>query len=244
MTSRPLMPRHVALVPAAGTGSRMDAQLPKQYLPLAGRPVLWHTLRALTAVLRIDHIWVVLSAGDQWFDRHDWSAFGARLTTLRCGGPSRAATVLAGLRSMQAHVAGSDWVLVHDAARPCLTADLVERLIETVGEDDAGGILALPIADTVKRADGEERIVETVPRAGLWAAQTPQMFRHAMLLEALSNATLDQVTDEASAMEATGVQPRLVVGDVRNMKITLPADLVLAEAILAGRQSRTGRQDG
>lgn len=226
------MQHHHALVPAAGVGSRMGGQSPKQYLPLAGRTLLWHTLSALAAAPRITSVWVVIGADDAWFDRHDWSAFADKLTTLRCGGPSRAASVLNGLRAMQAQVAAQDWVLVHDAARPCLTVAMVERLIEAVGDDDAGGILAVPIADTIKRAGADQRIVGTVSRDGLWAAQTPQMFRHAALRDALTAADLDRVTDEASAMEATGVRPRLVMSSARNIKVTVPDDLSLAECYL------------
>ncbi len=211
----------------------MGAELPKQYLTLAGRPVLWHTLRALAGVPRIAHLWVVLGERDAWYDRNDWSAFEGRVTALRCGGPSRAASVLAGLQSMRGDVDARDWVLVHDAARPCVTRAMVDRLIDEVGEDDAGGILAIPVVDTIKRGAGDGRIVETLPRIGLWAAQTPQMFRHGMLCAALSNALLDAVTDEASAMEASGRQPRLVLGAADNLKVTLPSDLALAERMLA-----------
>src|SRR5581483_2154756 len=214
--------RYVALVPAAGVGSRMRAAIPKQYLPLAGQTVLWHALRALSSTPRIEHVWLVLGEQDAFFDRYDSTAFAGRLTPLRCGGPSRAASVLAGLQAMRSQVDARDWVLVHDAARPCVTVELIDRLIDEVGEDDAGGILAVPLADTLKRADEDGRIVETVPREGLWAAQTPQMFRHGMLLEALSNTKLDPITDEASAMEPRGVKPKLVMGSPRNVKITMP----------------------
>jgi len=224
------MSTHLALVPAAGSGSRMGAEVPKQYLPLAGRTVLWHTLRALASVPRLQHVFVVLSERDERFGTFDWRDFDGRVTALRCGGPSRAASVLAGLRGMP--VGARDWVLVHDAARPCVTRELIDRLIDEVGEDDAGGILALPVADTLKRVDAGGRIVETVPRAGLWAAQTPQMFRHAMLRAALENAALDEITDEASAMERSGVRPRAVPGSAANLKVTLPSDLALAERML------------
>lgn len=228
--TRAFMSSHFALVPAAGSGSRMDADLPKQYLPLAGWPLLWHTLRALASVPRLAHVWVVLSERDEWFAKHDWRAFDGRVTPLRCGGPSRAASVLAGLRAMDAEA--RDWVLVHDAARPCVTRALIDRLIDEVGDDDAGGLLALPVADTLKRAADDGRIARTVPRAGLWAAQTPQMFRHAMLRAALEDAPLDQVTDEAGAMERAGLRPRLVPGSAANLKVTLASDLVLAGRLL------------
>lgn len=232
------MPRHHALVPAAGVGSRMGGQTPKQYLPLAGRTVIWHTIAALAATPRIASVWVVIGADDAWFDRQDWSAFAAKLTALRCGGPSRAASVLGGLNAMFPHVAADDWVLVHDAARPCVTPAMIDRLIDAVGDDDAGGILAMPIADTVKRARSDARIVETVPRDGLWAAQTPQMFRHAALRDALTAVDLGRITDEASAMEMRGVKPRLVMSSARNIKVTVPDDLALAERYLSGVSER------
>ena len=214
----------------------MGTEVPKQYLPLAGRPVLWHALQALTSVPRIAHVWVVLGERDAWFDAIDGSDFAKRVTALRCGGPSRAASVQAGLRTMQA--AAEDWVLVHDAARPCVTRRMIDRLIDEVGEDDAGGILALPVADTLKRAGDGVRIAATVPRAGLWAAQTPQMFRHGMLCAALEDAPLEAITDEASAMERMGVRPRLVLGGAANVKVTLPADLAVAERMLGMDRAR------
>jgi 2-C-methyl-D-erythritol 4-phosphate cytidylyltransferase len=226
------MPRHLALVPAAGTGSRVGAEVPKQYLPLGGQSVLWHTLHALTRVPRIEHVWVVLSERDAWFEQHDWSAFQGRISALRCGGPSRAASVLAGLHAIRDLVAARDWVLVHDAARPCVTGASIERLIEEVGEDDAGGILAVPVSDTLKRSDACARSVGTVPRAGLWAAQTPQMFRHGVLLDALEGTPLDEITDEASAVELRGLHPRLVMGGTENIKVTVPEDLAIALKIL------------
>jgi 2-C-methyl-D-erythritol 4-phosphate cytidylyltransferase len=225
------MPRYFALVPAAGLGARVGADIPKQYLEIAGRPVLWHALRTLCTAPRIEQTWVVLSPSDQWFDRMDWSAFDGRLSTARCGGDSRAASVLNGLRAMEG-VGPADWVLVHDAARPCLTYALVEHLISQVGDDPAGGILAVPVSDTLKRADVQGRITMTEPRAGLWGAQTPQMFRHGALAAALGSASLEHVTDEASAMEARGVRPQLVPGSTSNIKITYPQDLAIARLLL------------
>ena len=224
------MSRHYALLPAAGVGARMGVNLPKQYLDTAGRPLLWHALRVFEAHTAIDAIYVVLSPEDGYWDGYDWSEFG-KLKVLRCGGATRAESVLNGLTAMVGEVGQDDWVLVHDAARPCLSARLLERLIEAVAEDGVGGILAAPVADTLKREGEGRRIRETVPRAGLWGAQTPQMFRHGLLKRALEQAGT-AVTDEASAVEALGQAPRLVEGDITNLKVTYPRDLELAALIL------------
>ncbi|HEX8988116.1 MAG TPA: 2-C-methyl-D-erythritol 4-phosphate cytidylyltransferase [Rhodocyclaceae bacterium] len=222
-----------ALVPAAGGGARMGAEIPKQYLPLLGRPLVWHTLAALCGVPALARVFVVLSPDDAHWESHDWSAFAGRLEVLRCGGATRAESVANGLRAIAGQVAGDDWMLVHDAARACLTPSHVETLIRAVGDDAVGGILAMPVADTLKRAAEDARIAVTVPRENLWQAQTPQMFRHALLLRALEAASA--VTDEAGAVEALGLQPRLVAADATNLKVTYPLDLHLAEIILRDR---------
>jgi len=231
--------RHFALVPAAGSGSRMGAERPKQYLPLAGRPLIAHTLEALCAVASIDKVFVVLSVDDPEWGAHDWSALGPKLVPLFCGGATRAASVLGGLRAIAGEVAQHDWVLVHDAARPCIAPWHVERLIAELAGDEVGGLLAVPVADTVKRADAHGRVAQTVPRDGLWQAQTPQMFRYVMLRRALEDAR--DVTDEAGAIEAAGLRPRLVRGDPTNLKVTWPMDLHMAEWILASRSEGEGR---
>jgi len=228
---------YYALVPAAGGGARMAADVPKQYLPLLGRPLIWHTLSTLCAVPAIARVVVVLAPDDTQWQHHDWSAFGERLEVARCGGATRADTVSNGLRLLGGRVAADDWMLVHDAARACLTVAQVEALIAEAGADPVGGILALPVADTLKRAAvaaGPAHIETTVPRDNLWQAQTPQMFRHALLLDALERAPA--VTDEASAVEALGLRPRLVRGDATNLKVTYPLDLQLAEIILRDRK--------
>jgi 2-C-methyl-D-erythritol 4-phosphate cytidylyltransferase len=218
-----------ALVPAAGGGSRMGAERPKQYLPLVGRPLIYHALATLCAVPAIERVYVVLAPGDDHWRDDDFAALAARLGILRCGGATRAESVGNGLKAMAGEVAATDWVLVHDAARACLTTLHVETLIREVGDDSVGGILAVPLADTLKR-DERGRIAATVPRENLWQAQTPQMFRHGLLTEALDFASA--VTDEAGAVEALGLHPRLVAGDASNFKITYPLDLYLAEIIL------------
>ncbi|MEW6131702.1 MAG: 2-C-methyl-D-erythritol 4-phosphate cytidylyltransferase [Pseudomonadota bacterium] len=223
------MPRFFALVPAAGSGSRMGSELPKQYLPLCGRPLIEHTIRALAAHARIERVYVVLSPEDGRWEghgiRHD------KLSVLRCGGAARADSVLNGLKSIAGAISADDWVLVHDAARPCLRPEHLDRMLAELAEDEVGGILAVPVADTLKRAGDDRRIAATVPREGLWQAQTPQMFRHGLLLKALEAAG-SAATDEASAIERMGLRPKLVEGDVRNLKVTYARDLELAALIL------------
>lgn len=226
------MPDFYALVPAAGSGSRMGSELPKQYLPLAGRPMIHHALARLCASDNIDTVFVVLAPGDGFFAAYDWSAFGDKLQPLYCGGETRAASVTNGL--MAAELEPDDWVLVHDAARPCLGAAQLEKLIAELRDDEVGGILAVPVADTIKRADAEGRIAATEPREALWQAQTPQMFRTGLLLQALQ--TVSAVTDEASAVEALGLHPKLVASDTTNFKVTYPQDMQLAELLLRERQ--------
>jgi 2-C-methyl-D-erythritol 4-phosphate cytidylyltransferase len=212
----------------------MRSEQPKQYLSLLGQPLIRHTLAALCASPVIDRVYVVLSVGDQEWDRHDWTSFGNRLVPLFCGGASRADSVLNGLRAIADDTSESDWVLVHDAARPCLAPWHIENLVRELIHDEVGGILAVPVADTLKQADGHQHIAATVPRDGLWQAQTPQMFRYVMLKRALESAR--NVTDEASAIEAMGLRPRLVRGDPTNLKVTYPLDLHLAEWILQHRE--------
>ena len=228
------MAKFHVLIPAAGSGSRMGAETPKQYLPLLGKPLIWHTLHVFAECSRISGISVVLSADDQIWDSHDWSAFGGKVQVLRCGGESRAATVLNGLQVLKNQIATEDWVLVHDAARPGLTAGLLDRLLDTLTDDPVGGLLALPVADTMKRADADGRVASTEPREALWQAQTPQMFRYGLLCRALEQAH-GKPTDEAQAIEALGLKPKLVSGELRNLKITYPQDLELIAAILAAQ---------
>ncbi|WP_374493491.1 2-C-methyl-D-erythritol 4-phosphate cytidylyltransferase [Zoogloea sp.] len=232
---RSQMTRCFAIVPAAGSGSRMRSEQPKQYLPLLGQPLIRHTLGVLCDSPVIDRVYVVLSVGDQEWDRHDWRSFGDRLVPLFCGGASRADSVLNGLRAIADEASEGDWVLVHDAARPCLAPWHIEGLVRELMHDEVGGILAVPVADTLKREDSTHHIAATVPRDGLWQAQTPQMFRYVMLNRALETAR--QVTDEASAIEAMGLRPRLVRGDPTNLKVTFPLDLHLAEWILQHREA-------
>jgi 2-C-methyl-D-erythritol 4-phosphate cytidylyltransferase len=204
--------------------------MPKQYSPLAGKPMLYHSIERLLGTPEVEIAFVVLAPGDTEFRRHDWSAFGNRLAPLYCGGASRRDSVLNGIIAAASLVDPNDWMLVHDAARPCLGRPELRRLMDAAGRDEVGGILAIPVADTLKRADDENRIVATEPRDGLWRAQTPQMFRHGMLLRALREA--EHVTDEASAVEALGHKPKLVEGSTKNLKVTFASDLDIAERLL------------
>ena len=228
------MPRHYAIVPAAGSGSRFGAEKPKQYLELLGRPLIFHTLAALTACPAIERVWVVLAPDDPWWPQFDWSPLGSKLETVRCGGATRAESVGNGLRAAAMVASDDDWVLVHDAARPCLSSDMLDRLFAELADDPVGGLLAVPVADTLKRADAGQRVVSTASRDMLWQAQTPQMFRYAQLVNALQHC--QAVTDEAGAIEAQGLSPRLVAGDATNLKVTYPADLALAAMILRARK--------
>ncbi len=220
-------PRYVALIPAAGVGARMAANGPKQYMPIAGKPMLRHTLEAFLSSELITHTFVVVSAGDEHIDAVAPHGVGV----LRCGGATRMESVRNALAALEGELRDDDWVLVHDAARPGLNAELIARLIGAVGVDPVGGLLALPVVDTVKRGGAA---VTTVARDGLWLAQTPQMFRYRLLRDALAAATDPAViTDDASAVEALGLSPRLVEGHPCNLKVTLPADVRIAEMYLA-----------
>jgi 2-C-methyl-D-erythritol 4-phosphate cytidylyltransferase len=241
-------PRCYAVVPCAGTGQRAGTAGPKQYEALADRAVVAHTLAALAAVPRLVATLVVLAPDDTAFERHAPEHTGPRAWTVRSGGATRAASVAAGLPALLAHGARpTDWVLVHDAARCLLQPAWVDRLIDSCADDAVGGLLALPMADTLKVADGANntntapRTSATVSRSGKWLAQTPQMFRIGVLQQALASAAQSgiEVTDEASAIEALGLAPRLVVGDYENFKLTWPGDFTLAARLLATRLPAT-----
>ena len=226
-------PRCHALVPCAGSGSRAGTAQPKQYQPLAGRPLVQHTLAALGAVARIDRLLVVVAPGDGTLRQP-----GARWQLADCGGATRAESVCNGLDHLLASgAAPRDWVLVHDAARCLLTPALVDALIDACLPDAVGGLLALPLPDTLKRAQ-DGRVAATVERADKWLAQTPQMFRIGALRAALAPHAASGfagITDEASAMEAAGQRPLLVRGSAQNVKITYPEDFALAQAVLQAR---------
>lgn len=222
------------IVPAAGSARRMGGETPKQYLPLAGRTVIEWSLAPLLAHPCIAGVVVVLAADDvRW--QHLPVARHPKIH-LAVGGGERVDSVLAGARVTRQFAGENDWLLVHDAARPCLHADSLDQLIQTLDDDTVGGLLAAPVVDTLKRADSDGRVAATVSREHLWRALTPQMFRCGVLWEALQHAVAHGgATDEAQAVEALGHAPKLVPGDADNIKITLPADLARAERLLVGR---------
>lgn len=229
MTTESRPSRCYALVPAAGIGERSGAGIPKQYVEIAGRPMLAHTLAALAAVPRIVQTLVVLSPAD---DRFEAAVSGFMGWAARVGGASRADSVLGGLAELRRRGAtDDDWVLVHDAARCLLRPEWVAALIEACEHDAVGGLLAQPVADTLKAGDADGRVTATVERRDKWAAQTPQMFRLGLVERALT-AMGAAATDEASAVEALGLAPRLVRASVANFKVTWPEDFALAAAWL------------
>lgn len=223
------------VIPAAGVGSRMEQSTPKQYLEIAGKTLLEHSLAALLGCAGIERVAVALQAQDT-FARSLALLDDPRVIRAQ-GAAQRSGSVLAGLRALESVAAADDWVLVHDAARPCLAAASVKALIETVVASGVGGLLAEPVVDTVKRADANGYVEQTLDRSCLWRAQTPQMFRLGELVAALEAAERDgrTITDEASAMELAGHRVQLVAGSSTNLKVTLPQDLALAQWYLTRR---------
>lgn len=231
-------PKFHAVIPAAGAGVRMAAGMPKQYLVLAGKTVLEHSIDALLACERIDNVVLVLADDDGY-----WPTIQARYKDTRVatvsGGVERCHSVLNGLAYLADTAAGNNWVLVHDAVRPCVRQADITLLLTSLEHAPAGGLLGIPVADTIKQVDAEAIVRQTVEREGLWRALTPQMFRLKALRDALQQAiaTGALVTDEAAAMEMAGHQPRMVRGHADNIKITQPGDLQLAEFYLQSRGS-------
>jgi len=232
-----------AIIPAAGSGTRLSKKQPKQYAKLAGKPMLWHAVRAV-CMPPVETVFVVLAPDDKAFARQDWKAFKGKLEPLYCGGKTRRDSVYNGLVAAMSAVDPDDWILVHDAARPCLPKKDLQKLIREARADKVGAILAQPVAETVKRSAeglaGTQRIAASEDRARLWLAQTPQMFRAGLLAQAL-RAARGAVTDEAGAVEQLGLKPRLVGGSRENLKVTWPEDLAIAEAILKSRSARERR---
>ena len=229
--------RYWAVIPAAGTGSRLGADIPKQYLQLGDRTVLEHSLEALLACAQLAGVVVAVAADDPYWhavevryrDRSVWSV---------TGGAERCHSVLRALDWLAGRAGPRDQVLVHDAARPCVRPADIDRLLEQVGDDENGGLLAYPVTDTVKHADARQRADSTLDRSYLWRALTPQLFRIDLLRAALKQSLCDGTvpTDDAAAMECAGYQPLLVQGAADNIKITVPADLPLAEYFIKQRR--------
>lgn len=218
-----------AIMPAAGRGDRMGQERPKQYLRLKGRPVIEWAAAPLLARSECQRLVIAIAENDREFAGLDL-AQDARVQRVS-GGRERADSVRAGLQALAGKARETDWVLVHDAARPCVSADELEALLTGLRDDSVGGLLARPVVDTLKRSAGD-RVQTTVPRANLWRALTPQMFRYGLLCEAFAQCGSQPLTDEAQAIESLGLQPRLIVGSEENLKITYPEDLIRAERIL------------
>ena len=218
----------------------MGDPLPKQYLEINGLPMIIHTLNAMAKVQRIESIVVVIAADDTYWDkviaRHGKDISG-RLAVFRVGGKTRAESVLNGLRAVETSYGANDRAMVHDAARPCIRSELIEQFLDELEDDPIGGLLALPVADTIKRASADQRVEQTVDRQQLWRAQTPQMFRVDLLAKALT--AMPGATDESQAIEAIGYQPKLVIGESANLKVTYATDMKLARILLAESESIT-----
>ena len=233
-----------AVVPAAGQGSRMGSSVPKQYLPLAGRMVIEHTLERLVTHTRIAGVFVAVSADDP---RWEETAYARDSRIVRVtGGRERCHSVLNALHRLVGQADGQDWVLVHDAARPCLRHGDLDRLIDKLENHPAGGLLGMPVRDTMKRTDRHQAVRETVSREGLWHAFTPQMFRLRPLHDALSDALSRglTVTDDASAMEMAGHRPLMIEGRGDNIKITRAEDLELAAFYLTLQEQEHAHRPG
>jgi len=226
------------LIAAAGTSARFGGPEPKQYVLLAGRPLLAHAIAALNESVVLEAIFVVLASDDKLYDERVGKIAG--VVPLRCGGRTRAESVRNALAAIGDRVVAEDWVLVHDAARPCIDVATLNRLLHELEDEPIGGLLAIPLADTLKRSETGAglRCADTDERPGLWCAQSPQMFRYAILNHAFRQADLAAINDEAQAVGALGLKPRLVQGSSSNIKVTYPEDLELAAAILAGRRPR------
>lgn len=234
MSSLSPKPRCFALIPCGGVGSRAGEGLPKQYRPIAGQPMVVHTLAAFSAVARVAAKWVVIAPQDDWFERCV-NLPDATFSVAPCAGNTRAQTVFRGLNTLlEQGAAPADWVLVHDAARCLITPAQIDAVIDACLGDEVGGLMALKLADTLKQ-ESAGRVSATVDRADKWLAQTPQMFRIGALRTALQQAG-DTVTDEASAMEQMGLAPKLIAGSAQNFKVTYPEDFALAEAVLLSRR--------
>jgi len=232
--------KYWAVIPAAGAGKRMASKIPKQYLPLAGKTVLEQTLNVFIQHPDISGIVLAVTEGDPYWQEIAINYNQENMTPvfIAPGGQERCHSVLNALKELTVHASDNDWALVHDAARPCLTGSDIDQLITKLTDSPAGGLLGLPMADTVKRCDKEQNVIETVERSDLWRALTPQMFPVKLLKDALTLAIKNKalVTDEASAIELQGLKPKMVEGQPGNIKITHPGDLQLAALFFAKAQ--------
>ncbi|MEY4928618.1 MAG: hypothetical protein RL279_357 [Pseudomonadota bacterium] len=208
----------------------MGAEAPKQYLRLNGKSLIQHVIKVFDQATKINSIHIILSEGDTHW-RSTYLNLSSKAQVHHCGGETRAMSVLNGLHAIASQADEDDWILVHDAARPGLSNVLLSQLINSLENDAVGGLLALPLADTLKRADSEQYVAATMPRTDLWQAQTPQMFRYGTLKTALTDFK-GAATDEAEAIEAMGLKPKLVNGELRNLKVTYPQDLAVLSALL------------
>lgn len=222
-----------AVVPAAGVGVRMDADKPKQYLKIKGKTIIEHTLNKLFQ-LPLSGLAVCVAQQD-----NNWESLNVthqKLLPTVIGGKTRAHSVLNGLRYLAEFATEDDWVLVHDAARPAVSKQALQRLMNELQEHAVGGLLAVPVNDTVKLANAEQTVKQTMDRSQLWYAQTPQMFRFSILKQALEQAQATEknlnITDEASAIELMGLQPKLVLGEASNIKVTMPIDIAMVEMFI------------
>lgn len=229
-------PRHYALIPAAGTGGPFGSSESELYALLSGTPILARTIAALNESVVLEAIFVVIADGDSLYNQRVGSVPG--VVPLRCGGRTRAQSVKNALAAISDHVEAEDWLLVHDASRPCIDVATLNRLLHELEEEPIGGLLALPFSDTLKRSETGAglRCIGTEAYTGMWCAQTPQMFRYAILNHAYRQADMGTLVDEAQAVEALGLKPRLVQGSPSNIKVISPEDFELASAILAARQ--------
>ena len=217
---------YIVLVMAAGCGTRFDSDIPKQYAPLKGKTVLWHSINSFNKIVRQPkQTYIVLASDDVWFDRYDWSDL--RCKPLRVGGEMRQDSVLAGL--IATHITNETWVLVHDGVRPCLKKDALIKFLRQMAYDDVGGFWGIPLNETLKDIQ-DDHSIKTVSRHNKWIAQTPQMFRGDLLIKALKQS--GHFPDEASAIETLGYQPKCFWGDMSNIKITYPTDLEMANKLL------------
>ena len=226
--------RYHVVIPAAGNGFRFGSPVPKQYLSLLGRPVLQHAIDRMAAGFPGATICVALAPDDHWYEHS--IACQSNLGVLRCGGDSRERTVRNAVEALTG-VADDDWIVVHDAVRPCIDLASIARLKSELRDDPVGGLLAIPVSDTLKIVDDDARVIGSQPRQRVWRAQTPQMFRYRLLRRAFVDPGIERWTDEANAVEALGLQPRVVLGSGANVKVTFPGDLHLAAAVIAAQDA-------